>query len=51
MSICGAINAENDLGIVRRAVAEALAKAQTEEAKKLLREVLKKCEAQIDVGQ
>jgi HEAT repeat protein len=42
-SIC----ADTHIKIVRAAIAEALAKAKTEEAKKLLSEVLEQCEANI----
>lgn len=46
--MCGAICAEAHIKVVRQAVAEALAKATTEEARRLLEEVLLKCEREID---
>lgn len=44
MSIQSAICAEAAVSVVRKAVAKALAKAKTEEAKRLLKEVLDACE-------
>jgi hypothetical protein len=47
MSMVSEICAEAHIKIVRAAVAKAMAKAKTEEARKLLSEVLKACEANI----
>jgi hypothetical protein len=47
MSMVSAICAEAHINIVRAAMAEALAKAKTEEARRLLSEVLEQCEANI----
>jgi hypothetical protein len=47
MSIFSSICAEHHLEIVKRAIAKAVAQAQTEEAKALLNQVQQECEAQI----
>lgn len=47
MSIMSSICADADLEVVRAAVARAMAKATTEEAKILLQEVLRECEENI----
>lgn len=48
MSMYGAVCAEAHIKIVRQAVKDALVKAKTKEARKLLKEVLHKCEMEID---
>ena len=47
MSMVSAICAEAHIKVIREAIAKALAKAKTVEAKKLLSEVLEQCEANI----
>ena len=47
MSMVSAICAEAHIKVIREAIAEALAKAKTAEARKLLCEVLDQCEAGI----
>ena len=47
MSMVSEICAEAHIKIVRDAVAKAMSKVRTEEARKLLSEVLKACEANI----
>jgi hypothetical protein len=47
MSMFSTLAAEAHLQVVREAIAKAMDKAKTEEARKLLREVLKECENEI----
>ena len=48
MSMFSAVAAEGHLKVVREAIAKALEKAKTEEARKLLKEVLKECASKIE---